>query len=429
MSHELTDKQKKALAFFDSRLNSKLITHLISCVHCGLCGTSCAYYITEERPENLPAHKVDIVARIYRRYHTFAGKHFPQLTGAHDLDDELTTEMIDSLFGRCTMCGRCVAHCSIGVDIPFVVRTGRMMLQQMGLVPKSIQSTVDAAINTGNNMAIPKQDFIDTINWLNDDLQFELDDDTVTIPLDKHDVKMLYTVNPREPKFFPLSISAMAKIFYLAKESWTLSTDYYDITNYAYFVGDEEGAKLLTERLINETLKFGADTLVLGECGHGSRAMRWEGPNWLGKPYPVKAITVVELIAQYLREGRIKPDPAKLIKERVTIHDPCNLVRNGGVIDEQRYIISQCCTDFVEMEPHGIDNFCCGGGGGQLAMSEYNDRRLRIGKIKADQITATGAKIVVTPCHNCVDQLSGINLEYKLGVQIKSIAEIVADTL
>ena len=428
MQEDLTERKQKALDFLNSHLNAKLITALNSCVHCGLCGTSCQYYIALKEEKYMPAAKVDLVAGIYRRYHTFAGKVFPKLTGTHELDEETIDKMVDTLFGACTMCGRCVAHCSVGVDIPFVVRTGRMMLQQMGLVPKSIQSTVDAALNTGNNMAISKQDFIDTITWLNDDLQYEVNDDNATIPLNQSGVKMLYTVNPREPKFFPLSISAIAKVFYLAKESWTLSTDYYDITNYAYFVGDEEGARVITERLVNEAIKYGADTIILGECGHGSRAMRWEGPNWMKEKYPVKTITAVELLAQYIRDGRIKPDKTK-ITDLVTIHDPCNLVRNGGVIEEQRYIVNACCSNFVEMNPNREDNFCCGGGGGQLAMSEYNERRMKIGKIKADQIRATGAKIVVTPCHNCVDQLNSINLEYKLGVTIKTIAEIVADAL
>ena len=64
-----------------------------------------------------------------------------------------------------------------------------------------------------------------------------------------------------------------------------------------------------------------------------------------------------------------------------------------------------------------------------LAMSEYNERRLKVGEIKANQIKATGAQVVITPCHNCVDQLSQINHEYKLNVEIKSLAEVVADAL
>ena len=425
--NNIDDKKQAALNFLDSKLNDKLLTHLNSCVHCGLCGTSCHYYLTNNKPEYIPASKVDLVASIYRRYHTFAGKHFPKLTSARELDKATTDKMVDTLFGACTLCGRCVEHCSIGVDIPFVIRTGRMMLHQMGLVPKSIQSTVDNALQTGNNMAIPKEEFIDTLNWLNEELQAEVEDENAVIPLDKQGVEYMYTLNPREPKFFPLSIVAAAKIFYKAGLSWTLSSDFYDVTNYAYFTGDEDGAKQITSNLLAEAKRLGAKVIILGECGHGSRAMRWEGPNWIGKKYNVDTITLVELLSDMIKRRIITP--TQKIEDMVTIHDPCNLVRNGGVIEEPRYIVNHCCKNFVEMTPNRADNFCCGGGGGQLAMSEYNDRRIAIGKIKAEQIRATKAKIVVTPCHNCVDQLTTLNAEYKLGVRIMTMAEIVAAAL
>jgi len=129
-----------------------------------------------------------------------------------------------------------------------------------------------------------------------------------------------------------------------------------------------------------------------------------------------------------MKEGAIKTSPGKL-EGRFTLHDPCNLVRSGGIIQQQRDILRQITPDFVEMTPHGTDNFCCGGGGGQLAMSEYNERRMKIAEIKAEQIRQTGAGTVVTPCHNCVDQLIQINSHYRLGVQIKTLAEVVADAL
>ena len=96
---------------------------------------------------------------------------------------------------------------------------------------------------------------------------------------------------------------------------------------------------------------------------------------------------------------------------------------------EQRYILNEFVEDFREMTPNGIDNYCCGGGGGQLAMSEYNERRMKTAAIKAEQIRKTGAKIVVSPCHNCVDQLTQINFTFKLNVQVKTMAELVADAI
>ena len=428
MMEKPTKEQIQAgLAVLKDLQDSKLLTHLNSCVHCGLCAESCLYYLTTGDENLIPAQKVDMVSSIYRRYCTLTGKVAPGLVNARKLDEATITEMVDKLYGACTMCGRCVKHCSIGVDIEYVIRAGREMLARMGYVPESLQATVDAALETGNNMAIADEDFLDTIEWMEEEMQDELEDPEAQIPINKKGVNVLYTLNPREPMFFPLSISAMAKIFHMAKESWTLSTNMYDVTNYAYFSGDPEHGKTIAQRMLDEVHKVGANKLVLAECGHGARASRWEAPNYLQEKFP-ETVTSVEQIAQYLKDGRIKTDPA-LTAERVTLHDPCNLVRGGGVMKEQRYIMKHVASDFVEMTPHGMDNFCCGGGGGQLAMSEYNERRIKIAEIKAEQIRKTGAGIVVTPCHNCVDQLSQINHTYRLNVQIKTIAEVVADAL
>ncbi|MCL2291404.1 MAG: (Fe-S)-binding protein [Bacteroidetes bacterium] len=423
-----SEQVEKALSVLKENKDSKLITHLNACVHCGLCGTSCMYYLATDDPKMMPAYKVDIVASIYRRYCTVFGKVLPSWVHAREINEHTVGEMVDALFGSCTMCGRCVKHCSIGVDIPYVVRVGRMMLAALDCVPESLQATVSAAIETGNNMAISTPEFVDTIQWMEEELQDELNDLEAKIPLDAPDKKLLYTLNPREPKFFPLSISAVAKIFYAAKESWTISTAMYDITNYAFFSGDTEKARTIAQRLIDEMQKMGCETLVLGECGHGARAVRWEAPNWLGITFDFKTLNLVELLGIYLREGRIKVDKS-LNSKIFTIHDPCNISRNGGLVNELRFVVNQCVENIVEMNPHGEDSFCCGGGGGQLAMSEYNERRLKTGKIKADQIKATGAQVVITPCHNCVDQLMQLNSTYKLGVQIKTVAEVVADAI
>lgn len=425
MDKELRDK---ALDILENPANSKLITHLNACVHCGLCGTSCLFFRTYNEPKYIPGKKVDLVASIYRRYCTMMGKVAPKLVHARDLDDEMAEEMIDSLYGACTMCGRCVKHCSIGVDIPFIVHTGRRMLATMGLVPKTLQATVDAAVNTGNNMGIPEDEFVDTIQWMEEEMQDELEDENARIPLNEPGKDILYTLNPREPKFFPLSISAMAKIFYAAGESWTLSSKMYDVTNYGYFSGNDQEATLIAKHMYDEVKRLNCKKLVLGECGHGTRALRWESPNYMRQNPEFEMITLVELIERYIKTGRIKLDKT-LNTKKFTIHDPCNITRNGGLFSSLRFVVNSAVPNLIEMDPYGIDNFCCGGGGGMLAMSEYKDRRIEVGKIKADQIIKTGAEVVITPCHNCVDQLTQINHFYKLNVEIKSVAEVVADAL
>lgn len=425
MDKELRDK---ALDILENPANSKLVTHLNACVHCGLCGTSCLFFRTYNEPKYIPGKKVDLVASIYRRYCTMMGKVAPKLVHARDLDDKMAEEMIDSLYGACTMCGRCVKHCSIGVDIPFIVHTGRRMLATMGLVPKTLQATVDAAVNTGNNMGIPEDEFVDTIQWMEEEMQDELEDENARIPLNEPGKDILYTLNPREPKFFPLSISAMAKIFYAAGESWTLSSKMYDVTNYGYFSGNDQEATIIAKHMYDEVKRLNCKKLVLGECGHGTRALRWESPNYMRQNPEFEMITLVELIERYIKTGRIKLDKT-LNTKKFTIHDPCNITRNGGLFSSLRFVVNSAVPNLIEMDPYGIDNFCCGGGGGMLAMSEYKDRRIEVGKIKADQIIKTGAEVVITPCHNCVDQLTQLNHFYKLNVEIKSVAEVVADAL
>ncbi len=358
---------QKAVNILTKHTDSKLLTHLNVCVHCGLCETSCLFWKTFKEAKYIPGKKVDLVSSIYRRYCTFLGRTVPKLTHAHELNEETIPEMVDALYGACTMCGRCVKHCSIGVDIPFVVRTGRRMLAVMGMVPQTLQATVDAAIHTGNNMGIPTEDFIDTIERMEEELQDELGEEA-TIPLNKEGADILYTLNPREPKFFPLSIAAAAKIFYAAGANWTLSKEMYDVTNYGYFSGNDAEAAAIAQHMFDEVHKMRCNTLVLGECGHGSRALRWEAPNFLKTKPDFHIITLIELLEEYIRSGRIKVDK-NLNTKKYTIHDPCNITRNGGLYNSLRFVTRSVVPELIEMKRTGIDSFGGGGGGGMGGLS------------------------------------------------------------
>ena len=421
------DDLEKALETFRSQITTEYANYLNACVHCGLCADSCHYYLTDDDHANMPAHKVELVTSVFKRYFTFLGRRFPGWVGAKDLDSEMIGKWVDSLFGRCSLCGRCTINCSIGLNIPYLIRAARNALSAVGLVPDGLQSTIDTAMEKGNNMGIPKEGWLETVEWLEEELQDEVEDENARLPMDQQNARLLYTVNPREPMFFPMSISAVGKIFYAAKESWTFSSDNYDVTNYGLYADDHAGA-VMSDRLVQSVNALGCDTMVLAECGHGFNANRWEGPEWLQKKYNMNVSSILEIIAGYIRDGRIKLDPTKN-PERVTLHDPCNLVRFGGIIEEQRFILKHAAAEFVEMTPNRQQNFCCGGGGGQLAMTRFSERRLDAGKIKADQIRRTGASIVVTPCHNCIDQLMELNKHYKLGIRIKTVSEMVADAL
>jgi Fe-S oxidoreductase len=417
-----------ALEVLRSGLDGRTAAFLESCVRCNLCAETCHVYLTDREPDSMPAAKVERVARVYRRHHTWSGRVLPGLTGARDLDEEGLAGLVEAAFGRCTMCGRCTLHCAIGLDPAAVIGLARAMVVAAGRVPRGIQANAAAALETGNSMRIPEAEVRETIAWLEEDLRASTGDPDVSLPLDQPGRRVLYALNPREIKFFPLSISAAGLIFNAARESWTLTSADFDITNYAYFACDRASAGAISRRLLERAERLGVETLVVAECGHGYRSLRWEAPEYLRRTFPFRIVSFVELLDQYVAEGRIALDPARN-PDRVTLHDPCNLVRNGGVIEPQRNVLRRAARDFVEMTPNREHNYCCGGGGGMLAASEYSARRLAIGRLKAEQIRRTGAKVVVTPCHNCIDQLLELNKHYALGVEIRTLGEVVADAL
>lgn len=418
----------RGLDLFRARLGAAGAAALQTCVHCGLCAETCHYFLADGETESIPAFKLEQVAAGFRGRFTLAGRLAPALVGARPFDRALARAWVEAAFGRCSTCGRCSLNCTTGVNVAAVMRAARATLTELGLIPDDLQQVVTTALETGNNMGITREDWLDTLQWIEEETQAAVGDPGARIPVDKPGANILFTVNPREPKFFPLGLQASATVFHAAGEDWTVASEGWDLTNYGLFSGNNAEGGAIARNLLDSMERLGCRTLVIGECGHGFASARWEAAEWLRERPGFRIISFLELMEQYFQEGRLRVDPAR-ITDRVTLHDPCNTVRQGGISEPQRAILRRCVRDFVEMTPNRADNFCCGGGGGQLAMSRYRQKRLQAGGVKAGQIRATGARVVVAPCHNCIDQLMELNREYKLGVVIRTVAEIVADAL
>jgi Fe-S oxidoreductase len=189
-------------------------------------------------------------------------------------------------------------------------------------------------------------------------------------------------------------------------------------------VGDPTRTKLILERIINEAKRLKVKEVCICECGTAYRVMKQ-----LSGQQPFKVSSITEAHARYIREGRIKLDK-RIIKDPVTYHDPCQIARNGGVIDEPRFILSHLTDDFRDMTPDVRYNWCCGGGGGLVALGEDNlDFRMKSAKVKVDQVKQTGAGILATACENCHSQLSDLNKHYNMGVEVRFLSSMIADAL
>jgi len=332
---------EQVLEVFRRRLSRELDAYFQACVHCGLCADSCHYFLATGDPKMTPAYRFEQIRKIYRRHFDWLGKVAPRWVGAEDLTEKTLDELVETAFGTCTACGRCTMNCAVGINMGMVTRLVRSLLVEAGRVPAGLQATVDMTVRTGNQMGITQEEMVETVQWLEEELQAALGDPTARMPLDKAGARVLYAINPREAKYFPLALLAAGKIFHAVGEDWTLSSTTFDATNYGLFSGDDAAARAIAQRLADEVARLRAGALVMTECGHGYRAMRWEAENWLGRRFPFPVIHVLELFQGCLREGRLRLDPMKNTKP-VTLHDPCNMVRHGGVIEPQRELL---CLD------------------------------------------------------------------------------------
>jgi len=411
------------------KINRIVQSSLAGCIHCGMCSDACHYSVSiPEDKTLLPAYKADRFRKWYKGRFDWTGKVFPWFVGARKLDEELADELYDKMWGGCTMCRRCTFNCPMGVDYGMLVRAARGILCQVGRVPQHLQDTVDTHYNYGNNMAVTQEDFVETIEWIEEELQDEDGCENFTIPIDKKGAKYFLTLNPREPKYYPLTIQATAKVLNAAGIDFTISSRYWDLTNYAMFNGIDPDCKQFASWLFEEMERLEVESLLAGECGHGYRGIRWELPNWLGG-VPFKITSVMELLAKIIEEGRIKLDKSVWDGQVFTYHDSCNIARSGGIMEEPRTVIRAAVNDFREMEHNREDSFCCGGGGGALAMPEFSKRRIAAGKIKGDEIRATGATVILQSCHNCTDQLKEISDHYEVGAKVMNLAELLSPAL
>jgi Fe-S oxidoreductase len=316
----------------------------------------------------------------------------------------------------------------MGVDYATFNRMARGLLVHHGIMPEGVAVVSKDQWEIGNQMGVLKEDYLETLEWMEEELQSELENPDIKIPIDKIDCDVVYSINPREVKYDPRTIADAAKIFHYAGENWTMPSEGWDMTNFGLFSGDDELGGSVARRLYEKTEELRGKKLVISECGHGYRSTRCEGPNWAGMDIPFEMESSVNTMLRYIKEGRIKVDKSRNT-DPVTFHDSCNNARSCGLFEEPRELLNLVCTDFREMYPNRSENYCCTGGGGAMSMSEYTNQRLKSAKVKAEQLKDTEAKFVVTSCHNCVDGLTDVIRHYKLDMKVTQLVNLVSNAL
>mgnify|MGYP000076625592 CR=1 FL=1 len=423
-----------------------LLLSLDFCARCQTCSESCHIYLASGRnPLYRPSFRSEIFRRLVDRYARKGGALLFKIRGgAIDLN-WTTISRLYELSYRCNLCRRCAQACPMGVDNALITRELRKLFsQELGWAPQELhEKGTQLQLKVGSPTGMKPKVVKDNLDFLDKDFS-EVTGLNIATPWDKSGADVLLLPGAGDILSFPESIMAFSILCNAAGINWTLSSEApgYDGVNYGLFYDDLQFIKIALQHA-RIAKKLGVKKIVMGECGHQHKAMMAVADRILTGELNIPRESSMTFLENLVFSGRIKFDPERN-NFPVTLHDPCNIVRNLGIVEPQRRVLRYLCPQFREMNPHGVENYCCGGGGGLslLSMANFTNWKVNIsGRLKfkqileafSDQPEPSVKKYLCAPCLNCKLQFRDL-LEYygakeKSGIYFGGLAELIVNAM
>jgi len=445
------DWKKKVLDGMAERL-SRFRTfklYMDICVRCGACADKCHFFIGSGDPKNMPVLRAELLRSIYRKDFTALGKVFGKLAGGRELTIDVIKEWFYYFF-QCTECRRCSVFCPYGIDTAEITMMGRELLGLLGLYVNWVVEPVANCYRYGNHLGIQPHGMMDTLEFMVEDIE-ESTGIKVDLPVNKKGAEVLFFTPSGDYVADPGIYTCMAYmiLFHELGIDYTWSTYASDGGNFGLFTS-HEAMKRLNAKIYAEAKRLGVKWILGGECGHMWRVIHqymdtMNGPaDFLEVPKsPVtgtvfenarstKVVHIMELLADVIRNGKLKLDPSRNDHIHVTFHDSCNPARGMGILEEPRYVIKSVCNNFTEMPDNTIreNTFCCGGGAG-LGTDENMEMRLRGGLPRGNAVRYVqekhGVNQLAAMC--AIDRATLVTVcdYWAPGVKVTGISELVVN--
>jgi Fe-S oxidoreductase len=416
----MTASLERGIHAFREQIDAPVASFFSSCVHCGLCAEACLFYTETGDPQYTPIHKLEPLRRVWKQEYTFWGRLAKAVGLAKPVTDAELADWETLVYDSCTLCGRCSMVCPVGNDIAYMIRRMREGMAAAGHAPQGLIGATRRAVTIGSPMGVK-------LPALQAQIGHTEKETGLQIPVDVEGADYMLLLSSMEIMNFPEFIGAVAKIFDKAGVSWTLSSEAFEATNSGIQIGVSEIAAELVQRVVDAAEKLKVKNVISPECGHAYMAIRWEGPNLIGRPYSFRVVHILELLDELRREGRLKT--AGKEAQKLTYHDPCQITRRGGVVDQPRNLINMVAGNFVEMPESSTMNWCCGAGGGVSANERADELRLTAFLRKKKQLDAVRPDALVSACSNCRIQLEDGLEENNMDMPVLSLTELIAEHL
>lgn len=405
---------------FREVMDAPVASFFSSCVSCGLCAEACLFYTETGNPRYTPIYKVEPLRRFWEQEFTLLGKLKKVVGLSKEVTDEELVEWRELAYDACSLCGRCSLVCPVGIDIAGVIRKMREGMVASGNAPEGLIGAATRAVNIGSPMGVKLHAVQAQARHVEKATGLE-------IPFDREGVEYMMLMSSMEIMNYPEYLEAVARIFHQAGKSWTIASDAFEATNSGIQIGSSDIARVLVSRVVDAAERLKVQTVISPECGHAYTAIRWDGPNLIGRAYPFKVKHILEVLDEFRAAGLLKTEG--LDETRLTYHDPCQIARRGGVIEQPRNLLNMVASNFVEMTDHGKMNWCCGAGGGVSANEEAEEIKMKAFKRKKAQLDELNLDKLVTACANCRIQLEEGVEKNHMELPVVGLTELLAEHL
>lgn len=412
---------RKAAAGFVAQASREVAFQLEACVHCGACAGACHFWLVTRDARYTPVYKLRPLARAYRRARSPWARLARVFGAAPAAPTARELEAWSALlYDACNLCGRCTLVCPMGIDIADLVRRAREAMSAAGFAPADLYVVAERALDSGSPLGV---------RWpaLRRQIELQEKETGLAVPVDRAGADYLVVLSAMEIVGYPEVIGALARLFAHAGASWTLASAAFEATNVGVQIGSRDVAAVLLARIAQAAERLSVKYVVSPECGHAYSALRWEGPNLIGRKYRFEVVQIAELLERWLREGRLRLRGRD--GRRLTFHDPCQLVRRGGLDGVPQRVMESVSANFAPMPLQGAANYCCGGGGGVSAIARAEKLRFAAFELKKRQIEATRAEALVTACANCRNVLEEAIDACGMTLPVLGLTELVAQYL
>lgn len=387
---------------FLNNFGKEHVAWMYACSKCGECVDECPVYQQTADNYTAPGFKIKKMRPIINK------QLFSFLSNPSAGD---TKNLARGLY-ECTLCGRCATVCPYTYDLVDLWERARESAVDNGLEPAPIREMIANTVADKNFLQRPHER---RKNWTR---RLDVPDITQAETLYFVGCVISYT-----PSMRPAS-AGVTTILNATNETWALLGEEWCCGVPLKFGGGTKSLNEFVSHNVNMIEASGAKRVVFS-CPGCYRMFKQEYPKILGRSLKFATLHIAEFVQQLLASGKLQLKDK--LTETIAYHDPCELSRLMGVIDDPRTALAASTTAFVELPENKLNTHCCGGGG--LYKGVDTESSLEIAQGRITQAEQVGSDSLVSACPSCIMNLSQAARRANSNVKVLDFADAIARQL